>query len=136
MRFARTVFIIAGIWGIAVLSPLYWLVDVSGRRYAPPATYPDFFYGFVGVALAWQIAFLLIGSHPARFRPLMIPALLEKGGFVTTALVLYGRALIPWQDAQAAVPDAVLCVLFVAAFVATGRPLRRAPAASSHASWE
>lgn len=121
MRFARVVFIVAGIWGLAVLSPLYALVDVSGRRYAAPAQYPQFFYGFVGVALAWQIAFLLIGSNPSRFRPLMIPAVIEKLGFVATTLVLFGRARIPWQDAQAAVPDFVLSVLFVAAFVATRR---------------
>lgn len=30
MRFARTVFVIAGIWGIAVLTPFYWLVDATG----------------------------------------------------------------------------------------------------------
>ncbi len=121
MKFARAVFIVAGIWGIAVLSPLYALVDVSGRRYAAPADYPHFFYGFIGVALAWQLAFLMIGSNPLRFRPLMIPAVIEKLGFVTTCLVLYSRARIPWQDAQAAIPDFVLCVLFVAAFVTTGR---------------
>jgi len=121
MKLARAVFIVAGIWGIAVLGPLYALVDVSGRRYAPPAEYPHFFYGFIGVALAWQIAFLLIGSNPSRFRPLMIAAVIEKLGFVVTTLVLHRRERIPWQDAQAAIPDLLLCVLFVAAFVTTGR---------------
>ena len=131
MRFARAVFIVAGLWGIAVLGPLYALVDVSGRRYAPPSEYPHFFYGFVGVALAWQIAFLVIGSNPLRFRPLMIPAVIEKLGFVATSLVLYGRARIAWQDAQAAIPDFVLCVLFVAAFVTTGRVTTAASRAST-----
>ena len=65
MRFARIVFTVAGVWGIAVLMPLYFLVDVTGRRYAVPADYPGFFYGFLSVALAWQIAFLAIGSNPA-----------------------------------------------------------------------
>lgn len=36
MKFARTVFIGAGVWGIAVLTPLYALVDVTGRPYLPP----------------------------------------------------------------------------------------------------
>jgi glycerol uptake facilitator-like aquaporin len=40
MRFARIVFIAAGIWGIAVLTPLYFLVDVTGRQYGPPIAYP------------------------------------------------------------------------------------------------
>jgi cytochrome b len=75
MRFARFVFTIAGIWGIVVLTPLYWLVDITGRIYAPPADYPHFFYGFLSVAMAWQLAFLVIGSDPARFRPLMIPSI-------------------------------------------------------------
>jgi hypothetical protein len=59
MRFARFVFIGAGIWGIVVLLPLYWLVDLSGQHYIPPMDYPQFFYGFLSVAMAWQIAFLV-----------------------------------------------------------------------------
>ena len=31
MRFARTVFTIAGVWGIVVLLPLYFLVDITGK---------------------------------------------------------------------------------------------------------
>jgi hypothetical protein len=34
-------------------------------------------------------------------------------------LVLYARARIPWIDAQAAVPDFMLGVLFIVAFVKT-----------------
>ena len=69
MKFAKWVFIVAGIWGISVLTPFYWLVDVTGRRYTPPMDYPHFFYGFISVALVWQIAFLMIGTNPARYRP-------------------------------------------------------------------
>ena len=57
MKFARIVFIAAGMWGIVVLTPLYFLVDVTGRQYAPPTDYPQFFYGFLSVAMAWPIAF-------------------------------------------------------------------------------
>jgi hypothetical protein len=67
MKCARFVYIAGGVWGIAALAPFYWLVDISGRRYAPPVDYPQFFWGFLSVALAWQCAFLLIGSNPARF---------------------------------------------------------------------
>jgi len=45
--------------------------------------------------------------------------MLEKFGFVTTLLVLYARTRIPWLDAQAAVPDFVLGVLFIVAFAKT-----------------
>jgi hypothetical protein len=53
VRFAKIVFIGAGIWGVIVLTPFYWLVDITGRQYSPPSEYPHFFYGFLGVALAW-----------------------------------------------------------------------------------
>ena len=119
MTFARIVFIVGGIWGIVVLTPFYWLVDVTGRQYDPPAAYPHFFYGFIAVALVWQIAFLVIGSNPARFRTLMIPAILEKFGYVATLAVLYGHGRITSVDAQAAVPDGLLGLLFILAFVKT-----------------
>jgi hypothetical protein len=117
MRFARFVFIGAGLWGIAVLTPFYRLVDVTGRVYPPPVDYQQFFWGFFGVALAWQIAFLVIGSNPVRFRPLMIPAVVEKLGWVVTLLVLRAQARISPLDVAPALPDFVLGILFLAAFV-------------------
>ena len=123
MRFARVVFTLAGIWGLVVLAPLFFLVDISGRPYATPTEYPHFFYGFVSVALAWQIAFLIIGRDPARFRPLMIAAILEKLGYVGILAVLWARGTIGGVDAQAAVPDGILGLLFVVAFIRT--PTRR-----------
>jgi len=125
VRFARIVFVIAGIWGIVVLTPLFWLVDVTGRHYPPPTEYPHFFYGFFSVAMAWQIAFLIIGSDPARFRPLMIPSMLEKFGHVLTVASMYGQARISTLDAQGAVPDLLLGVLFIAAFAKSRKPDRR-----------
>jgi hypothetical protein len=115
------VFLLAGIWGIAVLTPLYFLVDLTGRHYAAPADYPHFFYGFLSVAMAWQIAFLVIGSSPARYRPLMIPSIVEKLGHVVGVAVLYGQRRIAIADAAAAGPDLVLAVLFIVAFAMTPR---------------
>jgi hypothetical protein len=119
VRFARVVFILAGIWGIAVLTPFYWLVDVTGRHYAPPTEYPHFFYGFFTITMAWQFAFLVIGSNPERFRTLMIPSMFEKFSYVVLLAVLYSQARIPYADAQAAFPDLILGSLFVAAFFKT-----------------
>lgn len=119
MKLAKIVFIGAGVWGIAVLTPFYWLVDFTGRHYAPPADYPQFFWGFFGVALVWQLAFLLIGSNPTRFRTLMIPAMLEKFGYVSTLAVLYSRSRIPAIDVQPAIPDGLIGILFVVAFLKT-----------------
>jgi hypothetical protein len=134
MRFAKVVFRVAGIWGILVLTPLYFLVDLTGRRYGAPVDYPQFFYGFLSVAMAWQIAFLVIGSSPARFRPLMIPSVVEKLGHVAGVAVLYGEGRLSAVDAIAAAPDLVLGALFIVAFAVTpkftlagwsGQPARR-----------
>jgi hypothetical protein len=127
VTFARIVFVVAGIWGIVVLTPFYWLVDVTGRRYDPPTAYPHFFYGFLAVVLAWQIAFLVIGSNPARFRALMIPAMLEKLGYAANLGVLFGQGRIALVDAMAAVPDGLLGLLFILAFVRTRVKTRARP---------
>src|SRR4051812_4613312 len=78
MKFARNVFLIAGVWGLIVLTPLYFTFDLVGRSYPPAITHADFYYGFTGVALVWQVAFLVIASDPARYRPMMVVAVLEK----------------------------------------------------------
>jgi hypothetical protein len=119
VKFAKYVFIIAGVWGIVVLTPFYWLVDVTGRRYAPPTEYPHFFYGFFAITMAWQFAFLVIGSNPIRFRALMVPSMFEKFSYVVTLVILYNQARISVADFQAAIPDVLLGILFVVAFVKT-----------------
>ncbi len=119
MTFARVVFLVAGVWGIVVLTPLYFLVDLTGHRYPAPMDYPQFFYGFLSVAMAWQIAFLVIGSCPARFRPLMIPSILEKLGHVAGVAALYGQGRLSAADATAAGPDLLLGAAFILAFAMT-----------------
>jgi hypothetical protein len=119
VKLARYVFLIAGVWGIVVLTPFYFLVDISGRRYPAPTEYPGFFFGFIAVALAWQVAFLLIASNPARYRLFMIPAMLEKFGYVATLAMLHSRGRIAFMDAAAGIPDALLGLLFLAAFIRT-----------------
>src|SRR4029077_20759256 len=88
MRFAKIVFRIAGIWGVLIIAPLYFLLDTIGRRDPPPITHPGFFYGFVGLALAWQFAFLFIATDPVRFRPLMLPSMFEKFSYGIAIVVL------------------------------------------------
>ena len=101
MKFARIVFVGAGVWGVAVLTPFFWLVDVTGRRYQPP-----------------------VGTNPARFRPLMIPSIVEKFGYVALLALLYSQSRISLADAQAAFPDLLLGTLFAVSFVKT-RPARQ-----------
>ena len=120
------VFVGAGIWGIVVVTPLYFLHDVTGQPYAAPTLYPHFFYGFLSVTMAWQIAFLVIGSNPVRFRPLMIPTIVEKAGYVIVVAVLYSHGRVSPAEASTAVPDCLLGLLFVAAFLKTGALVTKA----------
>src|SRR5260221_1172778 len=93
MKFAKVVFWIAGIWGLLIITPLYFMFDLIGRKDPPPITHPGFFYGFVGLALAWQVAFLFIARDPVRYRPLMIPSMIEKfsyGGAVVIFVLQAG----------------------------------------------
>ena len=49
----------------------------------------------------------------------MIPAILEKFGYVATLAMLRWQGRIAWVDAQSAIPDGLLGLLFILAFVRT-----------------
>jgi hypothetical protein len=119
MKFAKVVFWVAGIWGLLVIAPLYFMFDLIGRKDPPAITHPGFYYGFVGVALAWQIAFLVIARDPVRLRPMMIPSVLEKFtyGIAVVALVMQGR--MHRSDLVLAATDSILGLLFVIAYLGT-----------------
>ena len=113
MRFARIVFLLAGLYGLLSLTPLYFLFDYIGRQEPPPITHPQFYYGFAGVGLAFQFVFLAIAADPARFRPLMIPSVLEKLGYMIPSAVLYFAGRIPISDALTAAPDTVFDRIYI-----------------------
>jgi hypothetical protein len=121
MRFAKIVFWIAAISGVLVITPLYFMFDLIGRKDPPPLTHPAFFYGFVGVALAWQIAFFFIASDPVRYRPLMIASIFEKFSYGTEVVVLVLQARTSSSDLLFASSDLLLGLLFVAAYRMTPR---------------
>ena len=119
MKFAKIVFWIAGIWGILVLTPLFFMFDVIGRQDPPAITHPGFYYGFISVGLAWQVAFLVIARDPVRFRLMMIPSVLEKFGYGASLLVLYLQQWLHPSDLVFGGVDVLLGVLFLVAFFRT-----------------
>jgi hypothetical protein len=116
MKFSRIVFAIAGIWGILVLTPLYFMFDLIGRQDPPPITHPAFYYGFVSVGLVFQSVFLVIAKDPVRLRPMMIPSVIEKFGYAVTLVVLYMQSRLHLADLALGGVDALFGVLFLAAF--------------------
>ena len=119
MKFAKTVFLIAGIYGLIVLVPQFFLERKIGVDTPPPITHPEFFYGFVCVTVAFQIVFLVISSDPVRYRPLMLVSLVEKFPFVIAIAVLYLQSRVGWQMVAAAAIDAFLGVMFLVSYVKT-----------------
>lgn len=119
MKFAKYTFYAAGVYGLLVLLPQYFLEEKTGRDFPPAITHPEYFYGFIGVALAWQVAFLIIGGNPARFRPLMIAAMIEKFSFAIAVFALYAQNRVAPMMVGAAGIDLFLGILFVAAYFKT-----------------
>jgi hypothetical protein len=119
MKFAKIVFWIAGIWGLLVITPLYFLFDIISQKDPPPITHPGFFYGFVGCALAWQVAFCFIATDPVRYRPLMIPSVLEKATYALAIVTLVLQGRTNPRDLLFAGTDSLLGLLFVIAFFKT-----------------
>jgi len=121
MKFTKILFNVAGIWGVILLLPLYFIFDLIGQQDPPPITHPAFFYGFVGLGLAWQVVFFIIARDPLRFRPLMIPSIMEKIGYGGAVVVLYGQGRMHGQDLAFGLADLLFAALFAVAFLRTAR---------------
>jgi hypothetical protein len=81
MTFARRMFRWAAIYGVIVLTPLYFqpLPDIA----------PETTLGFIGLALVFQALFWIIGGDPLKYRALMPVAVAEKLVFGLPAVVLH-----------------------------------------------
>lgn len=126
MKFAKWVFMLAGIYGVVVLVPLYFREGIIGHDYPPAITHPEYFYGFIGTALACQLLFLLIATDPRRYRLMMLPAIAEKAAFAVPVPILYMLDRVPAITFGFSLVDVVLGLLFLTAFWLT----RETPAGS------
>jgi len=115
-RFARRVFAFAGIYGLIVLVPQLFAESRVSHDYPPAITHAEYFYGFLGVAIAWNLFFLVIARDPVRFRPAMIPAMVEKLAFGVPALVLYAQHRLSLVTTCFGAFDLVLLTLFIVAY--------------------
>jgi hypothetical protein len=120
MKFPKTLLFIAGAYGLIVLIPQYFLETKNGRDFPPPITHPEYYYGFIGVAIAWQIAFLIMSSDPIRYRAMIIPGVVEKASFGIACLVLYFQRGVSTVVIASGVIDLTFAVLFLVAYAKTG----------------
>jgi hypothetical protein len=121
MLFAKRVFTWAAIYGVIVLAPNLFLEGYVARS-TGPLSYPEYYYGFILTALAFQGVFFVVGRDPARFRPLMLVGILEKLSFGVPCWVLYAQhrlgnlAVLPF-----ATIDLVLGTLFAVSWFRTAK---------------
>ncbi len=121
MNNARRLFLVAGLYGLAVILPQFFLESRVGLDYPPAITHPEYFYGFLGVVVAWQVAFLVLAGDPVRYRGMVLPAALEKFSFAVAVAILSWQGRVPNILCVFAAIDFALGILFVMAFWRLGR---------------
>jgi hypothetical protein len=88
------------------------MFNLIGQKDPPPITHPALFYGFVGAALAWQFAFFVIATDPARYQPLVIPSVFEKLSYGIAVVILITQGRIHSSDLLFGGVDLLLGTLF------------------------
>lgn len=77
---------------------------------------PEFYYGFVGVVVAWQVPFLIISSDPRRYWPLLPTLFIEKALYPAAVYALFALGRVTASTVAVASIDVVWLVLFVTAW--------------------
>jgi hypothetical protein len=113
INFARWIFRIAGILGLIEIAPLFFAAAMIGQSQPPAITHLEFYYGFAGIAFAWQIAFLIISRDPVRYVPLMPALFLEKLLFPVAVFALYAQRQVSAQMFPGPILDLAWLALFV-----------------------
>ena len=119
MRFAKIVFLVAGIYGLLILAPIYFMENKIGRETPPAITHPEYFYGFLGAGLAWQVLFLVLSTNPSRYRAMILPSILEKVAYGIALIVLFSERRLPFSVLAIGSVDWIFALLFLVAYVKT-----------------
>jgi len=119
MKFAKVVYLVAGIYGLLITAPIFFLEAQIGRDTPPAITHPEYFYGFLCAVLAWQVAFLIISRDPIRYRPLMLATIIEKFSYAIAVPILFSQGRVTSMMLAFALIDLCLGILFVWAYLRT-----------------
>jgi hypothetical protein len=121
MKLAKWIFLIAGLYGIIVIAPGYFFENQIARDFPPAITHPEYYYGFIGVTLAWQILFLILATDPLHYRLMMLPAVVEKVTYGIAVIWLFMQQRVAGFILGFAIVDLILGLLFLIAYWRTGR---------------
>ena len=116
MKFTRVVYGLAAAYGFVSLLPLYLMIEKVGHEAPPAITHPEFYYGFLGLALLWQFVFVLVARNPIRYRPVMPIAIAEKFVYTIPVLILYSLGQVQSILVESSLLDPVFGLLFVVAY--------------------
>jgi hypothetical protein len=119
MKFTRIVYGLAATYGFISLVPLYFLLDKICRDAPPAISHPEFYYGFVGVALLCQLIYVLIATDPLRYRAIMPIAVLEKFVYTVPVLILYSFGKVHPNIMRPSLVDPIFGILFIVAYFRT-----------------
>lgn len=115
----KKIFFFAGVYGIIILFPQLFMEQKLGFDYPPAITHPEFFYGFNGLALVFQIVFIIISKDPIRYRTIMTTAILEKASFGITVIFLYFTGRLASTVFFFGMIDIFLMCLFIFSYLKT-----------------
>ena len=115
-KFASRAFRFAGIYGLIVLVPQLFVESRISHDHPPAITHAEYFYGFLGVAIAFQLVFLVIATDPVRYRAFMLLSVVEKLAFSVPSIALYAQHRLALVTTCFASFDLVLGALFLVAW--------------------
>jgi hypothetical protein len=115
VRLPRWIFAAAGVYGLITLLPLYFLE----RWITPAPNHPEYYYGFIGAALAFQVLFLIVARDPQRLRPAMPACILEKVTWAVALAWLWSQGRIEAPLPLFGLIDLIWAALFVVAYLKT-----------------
>ncbi len=118
-RFPRIVYTVAAVYGFLVITPQYWMEQRIGQDSPPAITHPEYFYGFIGLCIAWQLVFLVVARDPVRYRPIMLVSIVEKLAFSVPAVLLFAQHRIAVTTFAFGLVDLALGALFAVAYFTT-----------------
>lgn len=123
MKIARSVFAFSGAYGILVLAPMLFREAEISLSPMGAINHPEFYYGFICLALVFQFLFVLIALDPLRYRPAMLIAAAEKFAFFLPVMVLErdGRIEQASPFFIGGLIDGFFALVFIAVWIATGK---------------
>lgn len=119
LKTIKNIYLYSAVYGLVVLFPQYFMETKVGIDFPPSITHPEFYYGFTGLALVWQLCFILISKDPIRYKPIMPITILEKASFGIPCLILFLQGRLHQLTLVFGCIDLLLMCLFIYSYLKT-----------------